>query len=361
MEVEELKKIDHKKKIRIGLIMGIFCALFWGIWYVPGYAVWNMDFLTESFNEITIANPTMSEDTAYILQCILLTAVNAIACALVLFVWNGGLGKLKEMKRTTVQFNAASKYFLMAGACGACAVSGTYIAGWFISTGFAAIAGLLYPIIGTTLSVLVLKQKVSKRGYLAIIVLLIGGVTLYSGTLISGGVGGSIIGVIGGLMAAVGWGLEGVVAGKALDVCEPDVGLHLRFCFEALIWVCILVVLTIMGVPMFSTFGLLLDPATILVLVLLGLSFAWCYVCWYKSFPMLGVARGQAVGSLYAACAVIFLCIFAGPAGALGYTDETMPLIVGSTIAGLIICLIGSYLLASEDTEGLVSLKGDTE
>ena len=162
-------------------------------------------------------------------------------------------------------------------------------------------------------------------------------------------------------MAAVGWGLEGVVAGKALDVCEPDVGLHLRFCFEALIWVVILVVLTLLGIPMFSTFGLLLDPATILVILLLGLSFAWCYVCWYKSFPMLGVARGQAVGSLYAACAVIFLCIFAGPAGALGYTDETMALIVGSTIAGLIICLIGSYLLASEDTEGLVSLKGDTE
>ena len=341
--------------------MGIFCALFWGIWYVPGYAVWMLDFLNEVAVNISNAKPEMDANTVYILQCVFLTAVNAIACALVLFIWNGGLGKLKEMKRTTVQFNAASKYFLMAGACGACAVLGTYLAGCFISTGFAAIAGLLYPIIGTTLSVLVLKQKVSKRGYLAIIVLLIGGVTLYSGTLISGGVGGSIIGVIGGLMAAVGWGLEGVVAGKALDVCEPDVGLHLRFCFEALIWVCILVVLTIMGVPMFSTFGLLLDPATILVLVLLGLSFAWCYVCWYKSFPMLGVARGQAVGSLYAACAVIFLIIFFGPANALGYTDETMTLIVGSTIAGLIICLIGSYLLASEDTEGLVSLKGDTE
>jgi len=361
VEVEELKKIDHKKKIRIGLIMGIFCALFWGIWYVPGYAVWMLDFLNEIIGEISIAKPDMDENTVYILQCVLLTAVNAIACALVLFIWNGGLGKLKEMKRTTVQFNAASKYFLMAGACGACAVLGTYIAGAFISTGFAAIAGLLYPIIGTTLSVLVLKQKVSKRGYLAIIVLLIGGVTLYSGTLISGGIEGSIIGIIGGLMAAVGWGLEGVVAGKALDVCEPDVGLHLRFCFEALIWVVILVVLTLLGIPMFSTFGLLLDPATILVLVLLGLSFAWCYVCWYKSFPMLGVARGQAVGSLYAACAVIFLIIFFGPANALGYTDETMTLIVGSTIAGLIICLIGSYLLASEDTEGLVSLKGDTE
>ena len=162
-------------------------------------------------------------------------------------------------------------------------------------------------------------------------------------------------------MAAVGWGFEGVVAGKALDICEPDVGLHLRFIFEAMIWIIILVVLAIIGYPMFSTMGLLLDPATIVIVILLGLSFAWCYVTWYKSFPFLGVARGQAVGSLYAACAVIFLTIFFGPAYALGYTDDTMVLIVGSTIAGLLICLVGSFLLATENSEDMVCLKQETE
>ena len=361
LDIELIKKMDHKKKIRMGLIMGIFCALFWGIWYVPGYAVWNLDILGDLGTNILESHPDMDIGTVTILQAVFLTGINAIACALVLFIWNGGLGKIREFKRTTVQFKAASKYFLMAGACGACAVSGTYLASSFISAGFAAIAGLLYPIIGTLMSVLYLKQKVSRRAYAGITVLLIGGITLYSGTLISGGMGSNIIGIIGGIMAAVGWGFEGVVAGKALDICEPDVGLHLRFCFEALIWIVILIVLTVAGYPMFSTVGLLLDPATLLVVILLGLSFAWCYVTWYKSFPFLGVARGQAVGSLYAACAVIFLVIFFGPAMALGYDDSSMGLIVGTTIAGLVICLIGSYLLASEDSEDLVSLRGDGE
>ena len=36
VSVEEIKKMDHKTKIRIGLVMGIFCALYWGVWYVPG-------------------------------------------------------------------------------------------------------------------------------------------------------------------------------------------------------------------------------------------------------------------------------------------------------------------------------------
>lgn len=361
VDIEEIKKMDHKKKVRMGLIMAIFCALFWGIWYVPGYGVWDQPVMTELGANLGAYGGGMSESTVAILQAVFLTGINAIACALVLFIWNGGLGKIKELKRTTVQFQCASKYFMLAGLCGACAVSGTYLASTFISPGFAAISGLLYPIIGTIMSVLYLKQKVSMRGYIGITVLLIGGITMYSGTLISGGMGSNIVGIIGGIMAAVGWGFEGVVAGKALDICEPDVGLHLRFIFEAMIWIIILVVLAIIGYPMFSTMGLLLDPATIVIVILLGLSFAWCYVTWYKSFPFLGVARGQAVGSLYAACAVIFLTIFFGPAYALGYTDDTMVLIVGSTIAGLLICLVGSFLLATENSEDMVCLKQDTE
>jgi len=34
-----------------------------------------------------------------------------------------------------------------------------------------------------------------------------------------------------------------------------------------------------------------------------------------------------------------------------------MMIIVGSTIAGLLICLVGSYLLATEDAEDMASLR----
>ncbi len=363
MDVEELKIQNHKKKIRIGLLMGILCALYWGIWYVPGTAIWDMEMLPELGNNIAAQYPDMNGETVGIFQAIFLTGVNAVACALMLFIWNGYLGKTRELKRTVVQTKAATKYFLAAGICGACAVSGTYIATNFIGAGFAAISGLLYPIIGTALTVLVLHQKVSKRAYLGITVILIGGITLYSGTIAANGLQGTSVGIglIGGIMAAVGWGCEGAVAGKALDLCEPDVGLHLRFIFEALFWVIFMIALFILGVPIFSAAHWLADPAVLFAVILLGFSFAWCYVTWYKSFPMLGVPRGQAIGSLYAACAVIFLIIFFGPEKALGYDDGSMMLIVGSTIAGLVICLIGSYLLGSENTEGLVSLKDDID
>ena len=90
MDVEALKKMDHKTKIRIGLIMGIFCALYWGVWYVPGYAVWNMDILTQLTPNIEADG--FGYDFSYLTTCLFLTGFNAIACAIVLFIWNGALG-----------------------------------------------------------------------------------------------------------------------------------------------------------------------------------------------------------------------------------------------------------------------------
>jgi len=357
MDVNEIRAMDHEKKKRIGILMGILCALYWGVWYVPGYAI----YVTPLVNDVyfNLLDYGLSDDLAAVLQAVFLTGINAIACAVLLFIWNGGLGKMGELKRTLVQVKSVTKYYMIAGICGACAVSGTYIAALFLSPGFAAIAGLLYPIIGTIMSVLYLKQKVSKRAYLSIIVLLAGGITLYSGSLVTGGVDSAnpLIGCIGGIMAAVGWGFEGAVAGKALDLTEPDIGLHLRFIFEALFWIIVLVVIALTGIPIFATIGTIFEPTTFILVLMIGFSFAWCYVTWYKSFPMIGVARGQAIGSLYAACGVIFLCIFLGPASALGYTEDSMWTIIGFTIAGLIICLIGSFLLATEDAEDTATLR----
>jgi drug/metabolite transporter (DMT)-like permease len=346
--------MDHDRKKKIGLLMGILCALYWGVWYVPGYTIYVSPLVDDVYQNMIDAGA--SNDMALIFQALFLTFINAVACAVLLFIWNGGLGKTKELARTAVQFRAVTKYYVVAGICGAIAVSGTYIAALFLSPGFAAVAGLLYPIVGTIMSVLYLKQKVSKRAYLAVIVLIVGGITLYAGSIIADP-SVQILGLIGGLMAAFGWGFEGVAAGKALDLTEPDIGIHLRFIFEALFWTVVMIVILICGFPIFDTIGWLFDPTTFLMVLMIGLSFAWCYVSWYKSFPMIGLARGQAIGSLYAACGVIFLCIFLGPELALGYDDDSMVMIVASTILGLLICLGGAYLLATEDSEDMANIR----
>ena len=212
------------------------------------------------------------------------------------------------------------------------------------------------------MSVLYLHQKVTKRGYIAVIIMIVGAFVLFAGTIFGGAESANMtLGVIGGAMCAICWGLEGTFAGKALDYCEPDCGIQLRFFWEMVLWIIVCVVIACCGVPIFSTIGsIVTDPYILLVVILLGFSFAWCYVTWYKSFPFIGVARGQAVGSLYAACGIIFMILFFGVNNAIGGGEPPTTLQYVGTIGGLIICLFGSYLIATEDAEGLVSLKDDS-
>ena len=356
-ELDEFIKENHKKKFRFGVIAALLCAVYWGVWYVPGSAIWEMpDFLPALGDKI--AAEGFGTDANALMCCVLLCLVNAIIDTLILFIWNGALGKIGELKRTFVEFKAANIYFVYAGICGAGAVFGTYVAAQYLSPGFAAVAGVLYALVGTVMSVLYLHQKVTKRGYIAIFNMIGGAVVLFSGTMMGSESPNMTLGILGGVMCAVCWGLEGTFAGKALDYCEPDCGIQLRFFWEMVLWIIACVVLAAAGVPIFSTISTVItEPSILLVVILLGFSFAWCYVTWYKSFPFIGVARGQAVGSLYAACSIIFMFLFFGIDRAIGGSDMGHVLPV---IGGLIICLFGSYLIATEDAEGLVSLKDDS-
>ena len=359
--IDDYVKANHKKKFKFGIVAALLCAIYWGVWYVPGYAVWEMpDFLPQVM--INMENAGFGGDANYTMACILLCLVNAIIDTLILFIWNGALGKLGELKRTFVEFKAANIYFVYAGICGAGAVFGTYVAAQFLNPGFAAVAGVLYALVGTIMSVLYLHQKVTKRGYIAVIIMIVGAFVLFAGTIFGGAESANMtLGVIGGAMCAICWGLEGTFAGKALDYCEPDCGIQLRFFWEMVLWIIVCVVIACCGVPIFSTIGsIVTDPYILLVVILLGFSFAWCYVTWYKSFPFIGVARGQAVGSLYAACGIIFMILFFGVNNAIGGGEPPTTLQYVGTIGGLIICLFGSYLIATEDAEGLVSLKDDS-
>jgi drug/metabolite transporter (DMT)-like permease len=140
-------------------------------------------------------------------------------------------------------------------------------------------------------------------------------------------------------MAFIGWGLEGAIAGRALDVSDPDVGLTLRFTAEVLVWLVVLVPLFVifMGSQVLEAFGAALtNPVVLLLLIPLGLTFGFCYVSWYKSFPLIGVGRGQAIACLYAPMAIVWLWLFSS-------VDITWQVVVGGLLA-----VAGSFLLFTE-------------
>lgn len=326
--VADLRREHRDRQVRWGFIWALTCAVLWGAWYVPGSVVY------------TVA-PFVDMGDDYLLTAVTITILNAVAVLLAMFVWVAVLGKTGDYVRTLRQVRI-SRWYLPAGFAGMLAIFGSVVAIAYVGAAFSAVAALLYPIVGALAARAWYGETITKRAALGIVVIVLGGVIIFAPGIIgeiTGAGGGGLLGYIGGVLAIVGWGLEGAIAGRALDVSDPDVGLTLRFTAEVLLW--LLVAVPIVSISAGDTFwtlvGAALSSGTVwLLLVQLGLTFGFCYVAWYKSFPLIGVGRGQAIAALYGPFALVWLFIFT-------LTIPGIQFIIGGLIA-----VVGSFVLFTE-------------
>lgn len=347
IDLKALKEQENRRRVSKGYMWALFCAVFWGIWYLPGTVIWVLNPFDEMFGAIAETN---GDGVSLVVTAALITAFNALTVMLALMLWNGVLQKFGELSRTLREFSPCSKWFFLASVFGGpIAILGSFMAMGFIGGAFAAVAALLYPVIGSILAYYWYGEKITKRAAAGIIVIIIGGITIFGGGLVTELGAGEVpwIGYLGGLMAAVGWGIEGAIAGKGLDISEPDVGLTLRFLGENIIWwIIIIPILAIIGFPMYSYAIQAFEPLALLVLVFAGITFGFCYVSWYKSFPLIGVGRGQGIGNLYGFFAVIFIFLFFGDV-------PQWTILLGGTL-----CIIGSFVMFTEEAAEIETLRG---
>lgn len=348
MDIRELKKLENKRKMNKGYMWALFCAILWGIWYIPGTIIWAVPPFDAMWVDI---DATHGGSMATIVVALLISAFNALTVIVALLIWNGYLGKFGEMKRTLKEFHPCSKWFFLASIFGGpIAILGSFIAIGFIGAGFAAVAALMYPVIGSILARQWYGEQISKRAWMGILVIIVGGLTIFVGGAIAEISAGNLsyLGYIGGLMAALGWGIEGAIAGKGLDIAEPDVGITIRFLGENLLyWVILIPIAAIAGYPILEYALQAFTPLALVVLGFAGITFGFCYVCWYKSFPLIGVGRGQGIGNLYGLCAVIFMYLFMAQVPAW------------TVLVGGALCVLGSFVMISEETGEMESLRGE--
>ena len=374
-EIERKKSEAHKRRVRYGYMMALFCAVLWAIWYIPGTYIWSfdpvnyfmgvVDGLSNAEVDALLDSGEYFSTTAFLAAAVMITALNAAFVIFSYFLWNLGLGKAKfsEMKRSVREIRACTKYYFLGAICGGpIAILGSFIAMGYIGGFFAAVAALAYPVIGTFLSRVWLGQKISHRAIMGIVIIVIGSFTAFGMVMYSEltSPDANMIGVIGGLMALCGWGVEGAIAAKGIDVSEPDIAITMRFGMENLIWwVIALPLLTIMVPEVWSYIWMMLtDPVILLTLVMVGLTFGFCYVTWYKSFPLIGVGRGQGVGSLYGILSLIFLVLFFGVIGTFNSDD---PVYIISIVIGAILCTVGTFVMFTEKSDEVESLRDTGE
>lgn len=340
--LEQARAKYRVRSVRWGFYWAIWCAVLWGAWYVPGTAVW----FEKPFTDLGSGG-----QGEFLLAAAVITAFSSLAVLFFLFVWLGVLEKWGEYGRTIRQLRISKWFYLGAVFGGPCALFGSYLAIGYVGPIFAAIAALMYPVVGATLARLWYHETITARAALGISVILIGGMSIYAPGLLnefSNPGGGAWLGYIGGLLAAIGWGVEGAIAGRVLDVSDPDVGITLRFTAEAFYWT----FLILPAIGLFSDAGVwtLIASAfnfrTMVWILLAGASFGFCYVAWYKSFPLIGVGRGQAIAALYGVFAVIFLSIF------------TLDPPHWHFLVGLTLTISGGFIIFSERTEMLEVIRG---
>ncbi len=337
----------YARNQRWGFMWALWTAILWGAWYVPGTALWY---------EHPYVNIPIDHQSTRLAATAVMTWIHAITVFLFLLLWNLVLGKVKDYARTMVRFRKISKWYALASLCGGpMAIFGSYMAMGFIGPVFAAISSLFYPVIGAVIARLWYKEKISKRAAIGMCIIIFGGIVIYGPSLfgeMDASNPNAWLGYVGGIMSAIGWGSEGAVAGRAMDVSDPDVGIHCRFSFEVLFWgIFILPALAICtDLPIKS---LIIETVShgeaMLWIILASACHAYCYTSFYKSFSLIGVGRGEAIGNLYAVFALIFIAAF------------TLQLPQWYFIVGLILTVLGSFVMFSEPAESVSNLREHTD
>lgn len=333
----------YAKNQRWGFIWAMWLAILWGAWYVPGTALW----YEHPYSDIPLDATSLR-----LAATAVMTWVHAIAVFLFLLLWNMVLGKVSDYGRTIVKFRKISKWYALASLCGGpLAIFGSCLAMFYAGPIFAAISSLLFPVVGAIIAKLWYNEKISSRAALGMTIIIGGGVTIYAPGLfgeVSNSHPQAWIGYLGGAMSALGWGSEGAVAARGMDVSDPDVGIQCRFTFEILFWGCLILPF----IALFTTIpvGKLIyetinSGKAVLWILLAAATHAFCYTSWYKATSLIGVSRCGGIGNLYAVFAILFISAF------------TLQIPEWYFLVGLSLTIAGSFVMFSEPAESVSQLR----
>lgn len=263
------------------------------------------------------------------------SALHDIFCAIWLFIYMAIRGRLKD---TWAALKTRSGKVVILGALlgGPIGMTGYVVAIDNIGAGYTAIISSFYPAVGTFLSFLILKERMSWKQMVALVCAL-GGIIVMS--YLSAGddsVGGNaVLGLIGALACVVGWGSEAVICGWGMkdEAVDNETALQIRETTSGLVYA--LVVLPLFGAWAFTAQAIpSLATGVVGLAALFGVT---SYLFYYKSIASsLGAAKSMALNISYSAWAVVFAFVLQG----------TVP-----TIASVVCCLVilvGTVLAASD-------------
>ena len=272
------------------------------------------------------------------------TFLHDFFAALTATIYNGVRGKLPDVWKALK--SKSGRGIVIAAIIGApVGMTGYVMAVNYMGASVGAVATAIFPAIGAVLAVIFLKEKMQWYRWVLLALTILGVCGLNFSADIA--VENILLGALGALMCAFGWGIEAVILAKCFKDggVKREYALQIRQSTSALVYGVILL-------PILKGWGFTLNLFTsgtgwlIPTIALAALFATISYLCYYNSISRIGASKSMALNITYAAWAVVFTILL--------LRDYTLlkPLPIICTVA-VIVC----GLLAAADIKELIKRK----
>ena len=318
-------KANNKALVRRGYIAGIGSGLTWGLDAVLlGIAMTMAPF---------VENPILLIGGAFI--CSMLHDVFSAIWMLILMTLKGRLGSFPRL------YCSRDGIFCALGALFGGPLAMTFYM-MSISKGGPALAATVtacYPLLGSALAVVILKENLQLRGWIGLLICVSGIILI--GYSPSGNINIQLSeGILFALVAAIGWATEAVVCGYGMKEgnVDPQMALLIREVTSGLIYLAIIAPLMLGGycnafVGVVAVFSYAPCWIMIFFTAFVGMS---SFLMWYTSIDLIGAAKALCFNVTYSFWAVVFTFFLIGSKLTWNIVGGSLMIIVGVTLATLI-------------------------
>lgn len=315
------KKMDSNFD-RKGVLIGLFSGGTWGLNNVVlGLA-------------LTLV-PALGDNAALYALPLAAACMNDTLAGLWLLMYNGWAGRLQEIVRSlkTVPGLMVCVAALLGGPVANCGyLLGISMAG----PAYALTITALYPVVGSILSRIFLKQHILPRVWVGMLLSVVGALVISYVPPEGGNSENFYLGLMFASVAALGWGAEAVLAVFGMSMIDPKIAINIRELTSGLC-IAIFILPFVGGWSVISQVVVL--PGTIGAFAMAGLAAGVSYLAWYTANSKCGVAKGMALNGTYVMWGVVLSVVFLSQ-------ELTQNLAMGS-----ILVLIGATLVAINPKE----------
>jgi drug/metabolite transporter (DMT)-like permease len=307
---------------RKGVFTGLFSGCTWGM---------NSVLLGMALGLV----PAMGEEAAIYSIPLAAACMNDTLAGLWLLIYNGGAGRFQEIMRSLKTFPGLM--VCVAALLGGPIANGGYLLGISMAgPAYALTITALYPLVGTVLSRIFLKQEIVPRVWVGMLLSVIGAIVISDVQPEGQNSSNFYLGILFASLAALGWGAEAVLAVFGMSMIDPKIAINIRELVSGTV-MAIFILPIVGGWAVISKVMTL--PGTFGAFAIAALAAGVSYLTWYKANTTIGVAKGMALNGTYVAWGVIFSVVFMSQ-------SLTQNLVIGS---GLV--LIGATLVAINPKE----------